>query len=1032
MHPSTTMSSSQRPAPKHLFARIGLFLLIASGLASQQLVAQTPPNTATISGVVSNVSTQQFLTDAEVRVVGTKISALTDRDGSYTLRNLAPGTYQLEVSYTGLDTEKRSVTVAAGQNAKEEFNLNSGIYKLDKFIVASEAEGNAAQINKQKKADYFMESVSADSLGSVPDGNLGEFLRYVPGLQVNYVNADASTVSMRGQEADATAFTFDGQIPAAAGTPPRSSTGSSDASSRAFEFNSTTINNIESIEVYKAPTPWMAPASGGVVNAVTRNAFLQKGRRFSTALTFSANSEMMHWEMDGPGSRKTQRFKPGVTLNYSEALLHNTLGVSLSYQETNSINPSHNYGMTYSPFVGGTAAVPLTDDSRFNVNTFTLVDGPQAKNRRNMGMNLDYRLGAHTVLKLNTSYNSYLSQNRGHTFRVKPGTIDAASTTTDAIIRNAGVDVFDDYSDQVGEAFGYVGAVEHKFGPWKINYSANYSKSDSHVTDLPAMIQSVQYNLVAADGVVVHMTARPDVPAPVTMVQTAGPDLYDLASYKNTTNGLSLQTSPRFQNDRTWNLKADVVRNFSEFRMPFDIHVGTSLYQLHRRKTAGQIVLNFVGPDGIAATGDEILPASLFNDTTYGDKFLYGIRTPPLLDPYKVAVYMKQNPLAMQDLQGTNIQRQRANAQKMEQDITSAYAASTIKVTNKLTVLTGVRFEQTENFVRGAIRINSLGVGLPNNSKQFFDAIYSQTQRATSKYTDYFPNLQTTYRFTDDIILRAALTRSMRRPDVQQILPNTTINDTSTPGSVTVNNASLKPQYSRNIDVGLDIFTRPSGNIKIGWFKKTISSSILTERTTIDAGSDNGFDGQYAGYTLNTQENGGKGQYQGFEGSIRQQLQPFLGKLPLALQNWVFNMSYTYNTEAQRQNAAGVMTKPLAPGYYKSTSNYELAYTTPTTRFGKLYIDVRTSIQPKAIRTLPSTTDLRPVFEARHQRWDATTRWDFNRNYSLEFVAGNITDDSFQDTFQGGRETSRRTFGTTYLLTFRANLADMRMPFMKN
>src|SRR5207237_5072564 len=104
-------------------------------------------------------------------------------------------------------------------------------------------------------------------------------------------------------------------------------------------------------------------------------------------------------------------------------------------------NPSHNYAMTYSPFTGGTVANPVTDASRFNVNTFTLVDGPQVKHRRNIGLNTDYKLGAHTVLKFNASYNLYLGQNRSHTFRVKPGTIDPASTTTDAIVRNAGVDV---------------------------------------------------------------------------------------------------------------------------------------------------------------------------------------------------------------------------------------------------------------------------------------------------------------------------------------------------------------------------------------------------------------------------------------------------------------------------------------------------------------------------------------------------------------------------------------------------------------
>jgi len=282
----------------------------------------------------------------------------------------------LEISYTGLDTETRTVSVVTGQTARVEVNLSSNIYQLAAFTVAAEVEGNAAALNQQKKSDFFVQAISADTLGNVAEGNIGEFLRYVPGIQVNFSNADASTVSMRGQDPEATVFTFDGQIPAAAGTPPRSSTGSSDASSRAFEFSQATINNIETIEVYKAPPPWMAPSTGGVINAVTKNAFSQRGRRFSTTLTLSANSEMLRWSMPGPGSRTTGRIKPGGSLNYSEAFLDQTLGLSFSYFESNSINPSHNYAMTYSPFVAGTAANPVSEASRFNVNTFTLVDGP--------------------------------------------------------------------------------------------------------------------------------------------------------------------------------------------------------------------------------------------------------------------------------------------------------------------------------------------------------------------------------------------------------------------------------------------------------------------------------------------------------------------------------------------------------------------------------------------------------------------------------------------------------------------------------
>ena len=1012
-------------------ARFATLVGCAIALFLSPLLSAQPASPGRLSGRISNDATRQYLNEAEITLQGTNHRMLTNRDGSYTFTDLPAGTYIVNVTYTGLDTQTQNVIVSSGQTTTRDFALTSGIYKLGAFVVASETEGNAAAINQQKKANNFAQVISADSLGEVAEGNIGEFLRYVPGLQVNYSNADASTVSMRGQDPDATQFTFDGQVPAAAGTPPRSSSGSSDVSSRAFEFSQATINNIETIEVFKAPPPWMAPSTGGVINAVTKNAFNQKGRRLRLSTNLTANSEMLSLKpVDGPGARATSRIKPGGSLYYSEALLNERLGFSLSYSESNTINPTHNYGLTYSPLVAGTAAAPITESTPVVVNTFTLVDGPQVKRRRTLGINTDYKLGSFTVLKLGLSYNSYLSQNRGHTFRVKPSAVNSTviapgSTDTDATIRTGLVDVFDDYSDDFRQSYGYVGAVEHRYGPWKLIYSAAYSKSDNRVTDLPTMIQSIQYNLVAADGVSYRITAKPDTPAPTSLVQLTGPDLYDLASYKNTTNGLSLQTSPRFQNDRTWNLKADITRAFSALRFPIELRAGASLYQLHRAKNAGQIVLNFLGPDGIAGTGDEILPATLFADTTYGDKFLYGIRRPPLLDPFKVATYMKQNPLAIQDIAAANIARRAVNTQKMAQDISAAYFADTIQFGPKLTVMTGVRVEQTENFVRGPLRQNSLGVGLTGLAQQL--AIFSQTQRVTSDYTDYFPNIQTTYRFTPNFLLRAALTRSMKRPDIQTILPNTTVNDTALIPSVSVNNVGLLPSYSRNMDLQLEIYTGASSNVTLGWFRKTVTNYIINETTVIGDGPNNGFDGQYATYNLNTQDNGGKGEFEGVEFSVRQSFKPYLSVLPEYLRGWEAFGSYTKFYKAEAPGRNGIVTKPLAPNFLDTNTNVGISYLTPARMF---YINVRTSFVPRAVTNLATATDLRPVYEKKHQRWEATVRYTINRDYYLELNGSNLTDDSFQDRYQGGRNTTRRTFGKNYSLAFVANLDQLRLPFV--
>jgi len=95
--------------------------------ALPQLSAQA--STGAISGRVVNSSTRQFLSAAEVKVIGTNVSVLTDRDGSFTLTNLAPGSYNLEISYTGLDPEKRTVNVEPGRTAREEFNLTRGLHR---------------------------------------------------------------------------------------------------------------------------------------------------------------------------------------------------------------------------------------------------------------------------------------------------------------------------------------------------------------------------------------------------------------------------------------------------------------------------------------------------------------------------------------------------------------------------------------------------------------------------------------------------------------------------------------------------------------------------------------------------------------------------------------------------------------------------------------------------------------------------------------------------------------------------------------
>jgi outer membrane receptor protein involved in Fe transport len=102
------------------------------------------------------------------------------------------------------------------------------------------------------------------------------------------------------------------------------------------------------------------------------------------------------------------------------------------------------------------------------------------------------------------------------------------------------------------------------------------------------------------------------------------------------------------------------------------------------------------------------------------------------------------------------------------------------------------------------------------------------------------------------------------------LLPRTTVNyDNET---VTSSNPSLRPQIADNFDVTAEYYFEPAGVVMIGAFQKEIKKFIYTAGgTTIPAGQDNGFDGEYAGFTLTTQYNGGAAKVRGLEFSYSQQ-----------------------------------------------------------------------------------------------------------------------------------------------------------------
>ena len=217
-------------------------------------LGQVPPDTGTVQGRVFNPAANHYVANAEVRLESTNQVTYTENDGTFQFNQVASGPVTIAVSYTGYVSVKDVFLVGPGQIAVREITLTStasppptrknGIIQLQAFTVSSEREGNAKAIQEQRRNLEISTSVSSDIFGDVTDGNVGEFLKYLPGVDLDYVESEARGPKLGGMEGQYVGVSFDGIRTASADA----NRGGGDAS-RATSFEGFSITSIESIEI---------------------------------------------------------------------------------------------------------------------------------------------------------------------------------------------------------------------------------------------------------------------------------------------------------------------------------------------------------------------------------------------------------------------------------------------------------------------------------------------------------------------------------------------------------------------------------------------------------------------------------------------------------------------------------------------------------------------------------------------------------------------------------------------------------------
>ncbi|HRW74713.1 MAG: carboxypeptidase-like regulatory domain-containing protein [Lewinellaceae bacterium] len=193
--------------------------------------------------------------------LGGEQGAFSNASGYYTFAALPVGTYTLNVSFIGYETQEEQVTITAGETTVLDVQLTPGL-NLQEVVVTSQLRGQARALNNQLANDNITNVIASDQIGRFPDANIGDAMKRIPGINVQYDQGEARFGNIRGTAPQLNAITINGErIPSA------------EAEIRSIQLDLIPSDMIQTVEVNKAVTPDMdADAIGGSVNLVTRAA----------------------------------------------------------------------------------------------------------------------------------------------------------------------------------------------------------------------------------------------------------------------------------------------------------------------------------------------------------------------------------------------------------------------------------------------------------------------------------------------------------------------------------------------------------------------------------------------------------------------------------------------------------------------------------------------------------------------------------------------------------------------------------------
>jgi len=833
------------------------FLL--SGLALCLVAASYAQQRGLLTGTLTD-GQKLSLPGAMLHLAPGDIYTISDAYGRFEFLNVPEGDYRLTVTYMGYIPVDTGIVLLPGQTGTMNLVMREApVSGSEVVIMGDRLRGQAKALNNQKNKGNITNIVSADQVGRFPDANIGDAIKRIPGITMQNDQGEARNIIIRGLAPELNSVTLNGdRIPSAEGD------------NRRVQMDLIPSDMIQTIEVNKTLTPDMdADAIGGSVNLITRAS--PNGERISATLS---------------GGYNPIREKPLYrgSLVYANRFLDKKLGMVLSGSFNHNDYGSDNVEAVWAKDDLNNVYVEEMDIRKYDVKRV----------RRSIAAALDYQFDEKNNITFNAMYNWRDDwENR---------------------YRYSATDVEPEYDDN-DKITGYTGKIvrENKGGT-AVGRGNSARLEEQRVQNYSLRGDHLIGNKLDMDWGISYSTASEYTPHERYITYESGdvgfdnfgteklPLLQPLAAPALSEYELDELT------DNTDKTTEDELGARLNFRLPLSIVAG----QKGRLRFGGRLRLKNKERN------------NNFNEYTPLNDDMENLSQVPLVTwdgknwnpdhKYVPGDFVNRDFLGGLNLNDKNAFESEAVPDeylaanyKARETITAGYVRWDQNFSDKLSMIAGLRLENTS--------INYTGNLIQD------DENLEGTRKITNSYLNVLPGATFRYNATNDLILRAAVTTSLARPNYYALSPF--VNTIQEDEAIEAGNPELKAAYAWNFDLMGEYYFKSVGILSGGLFYKNISNFLYTFR-------DENFTTEKFGqqfpdipnpvpsgenWTLTQAQNGKSVRVYGFEVALQRQLDFLPGKF---LKGFGVYANYTF-------------TKSSADGIYNEDGDLRTDITLPGT-----------------------------------------------------------------------------------------------------